>query len=214
MDINVVYLILVFGLWAAVTAVYIPGTGMPEALALISVGGAIIMLTSLPTNWAGVIILFIGVLSFLLIPFINNRWARLAEGGLVLQVIGTLTMFRDLQVSWLLIVVTVGVSILYHHGVLLPFLEKSRSQVPVRDDSRQIIGSSGRVVKASEKFGPEFMTTVNVGGETWTAISDHPLRTGEEVVVIERDGLQLQVEGIKHKQKPKKDEEINMEEEA
>ena len=100
MDINVVYLILVFGLWAAVTAAYIPGTGAPEALALIAVGGGILLLGSLPTNWPGVIVLFIGVLSFLLIPFLNNRWARLAEGGLILQVIGTLTIRKLVQIPY------------------------------------------------------------------------------------------------------------------
>jgi membrane-bound serine protease (ClpP class) len=205
-DVNVVYLILIFGLWAAVTAAYIPGTGAPETLALIGVGGGILLLTTLPTNWPGVIILFIGVLSFLLIPFLNNRWARLAEGGLILQVVGTLTMFNGWQVSWLLIIVTIGLSLLYHHGVLLPFLEKSRKQVAVIDDTKNVIGSVGRVVRPSEKLGAAYMATVNVRGEQWTAVADHPLRTGDEIVVIERDGLQLQVEGVKHKQKPKKED--------
>jgi membrane-bound ClpP family serine protease len=50
------------------------------------------------------------------------------------------------------------------------------------------------------------MATVNVRGEQWTALADHPLRTGDEIVVLERDGLQLQVEGVKHKQKSKKEE--------
>jgi membrane-bound serine protease (ClpP class) len=206
MDPNVVYLILIFGLWAAVTAAYIPGTGGPEALALIGVAGGILLLAGMPTNWPGVIILFIGVLSFLLIPFLNNRWARLAEGGLILQVIGTLTMFNGLQVSWLLLVVTIGLSILYHHGVLLPFLEKNRHQPTVIDDNKQLIGLVGRVVKPSEKVGASYMATVNVRGEQWTALADHALRAGDEVVVLERDGLQLQVEGVKHKQKPKKEE--------
>lgn len=207
MDVNVVYLILVFGLWAAVTAAYIPGTGGPEALALIGVAGGILLLTSLPTNWAGVILLFIGVLGFLLIPFLNSKWARLAEGGLILQVIGTLTMFNGAQVSPLLIVVTVGLSILYHHGVLLPFLEKNRKQTAVIDDDRRIIGSNGRVVQASDKLGTGYVSSVNIRGEQWTALSNHPLAVGEEVVVIERDGLQLQVEGIKHEQTPQKETE-------
>jgi membrane-bound serine protease (ClpP class) len=211
-DVNVVYMILIFGLWAAVTAAYIPGTGGPEVLALIGVAGGIILLTSLPTNWAGVIILFIGVMSFLLIPFLNNRWARLAEGGLILQIVGTLMMFNGVQVSLLLLIVTVGLSVLYHHGVLLPFLEKNRKQVAVIDDSRHLIGQNGRVVKSSEKVGANYMATVNVRGEQWTALADHPLRTGDEIVVMEREGLQLQVEGVKHKQKTRKEEEETTEE--
>jgi membrane protein implicated in regulation of membrane protease activity len=43
---------------------------------------------------------------------------------------------------------------------------------------------------------------VNVRGELWTANSDQPLHSGEEVVVVERDGLSIFVEGVKQKRAP------------
>ena len=204
-DPNLVYLILLFGLWAAVTAVYIPGTGIPEVIALAALGGGIWMLAALPTNWLAVILLVMGVLSFLVVPFVDRRLAQLAMAGLVLQALGSITLFNGLSVSWLLVAVTVGLSLAYHRLILLPLLEQSRSQPPVLDDDRQLLGAVGRVVKASQPQGSNFVNTVNVRGEQWTAYSDLPLEAGDEVVVVERDGLQLTVEGIKHKQAPQKD---------
>ncbi len=202
MDPNIVYVVLVVGLWATVTAAYIPGTGIVEGIAAIAVIAAMVALIGLPTQWIAAILLMVGVLSFLLIPFLNQRWARLAEGGLVLQVIGSLFLFNGLQVSWLLIGFMIVVSIAYHRLALLPLLEKTRNQSAVIDDNGQLIGSTGRVVKPSEKIGANHVGSVNINGEQWTAYSDHPLRVGEQVMVIEREGLQLYVEGVKHKQAP------------
>ena len=202
-DPNIVYMVLVLGLWLTVTAAYIPGTGLIEALALAALGGAVLILANMPTNWAGVLIMVIGGISFLLVPFLNQRWARVAEVGLVLQVIGAAMLFHGLQVSWLLIAVTVVISVAYHRLVLLPVLERSRQQLAIIDYSNPLIGVAGKVVKASEKSGNTHIGTVQAGGEQWTAISDYPLRPGEEVVVLERDGLKLYVEGVKHKQTPR-----------
>jgi membrane-bound ClpP family serine protease len=120
-----------------------------------------------------------------------------------LQVIGAAILFHGLQVSWVLIVVMVGLSLAYHHLVLLPTLEKARKQTAVIDDNGQLVGAYGRVVKATERVGSAYRGAVIVRGEQWTAISDHPLRTGDDVVIVERDGLQLYVEGIKQKQAAK-----------
>ncbi|MCB9454094.1 MAG: hypothetical protein H6672_21895 [Anaerolineaceae bacterium] len=207
-DPNIVYLILLFGLWVGVTAAYVPGTGVIELVSVIAVVGSIVLLAEMPTNWAGVVILVLGVISFLLIPFLSPAWARAAEGGLVLQVLGSFLLFQDgVAVSWLLIVVMIGLSVVYHRLVLVPLLVKAREHVAVVDDDSQLIGAYGRVVKPFSPVGSDFIGTVNVRGEQWTAACDHKLKSGEDVVVLERYGLQLLVESIKHKQTPQTEEE-------
>lgn len=196
---NLVYLILVVGLWIAVTAAYVPGTGVLELAALGALVLIILILQAMPVNWFAVLLLVIGVLSFLLIPFLNQRWARVAELGLVPQIAGGLFLFDGMQVSWLLIAVTVGISLVYHRFALMPLLAKARHQGAVIDDNGQLVGAPGRVVRAFERSGRNYIGTVNVNGEQWTAASIKPLDSGDEIVVVERDGLQLAVEGIKHK---------------
>lgn len=199
-DANVVYFVLILGLWTAVTAAYIPGTGVMELAALAITGAALFMLFNLPTNWVGLALIILGVGGFLLVPFLSARLIRLAQGGLILQAVGSAILLNGLQVSWLLIALVIGLSLAYHHLVLMPVLEKSRRKAAEAIGDEQLPGASGRVVRASERIGSDHRSTVNVRGEEWTAFSDHPLRAGEEVLVIERDGLQLYVESVKHKQ--------------
>lgn len=206
-DPNVVYLALVFGLWVAVTAAYVPGTGVIEGIALIGVGGAFLALLGMPTNWVAVLALVIGVLSFLVIPFVNSRLARLAEAGLILQVIGGLFLFNKLTVSWVLVAMTVAMALAYHHLALLPLLRRARQQATIIDDDNRLVGMTGRMVNASEPFGTTYVGSANINGEQWTAYSDAPLSRGDVVRVIEREGLQLYVEMIKNKQTPQHESE-------
>ncbi|HEX2905927.1 MAG TPA: NfeD family protein [Phototrophicaceae bacterium] len=196
---NIVYLILVFGLWVAVTAAYVPGTGILELLALGALVVEIILLQSMPVSWAAVLLLVVGVLGFLLIPFLNQRWVRAAQGGLILQAIGGFFLFNGLQVSWALIALTVAISLAYHRLILMPLLTRLRQLPTVIGDNGQLIGTTGRVVKSFEPVGRMYVGIVQANGEQWTANSPKSLQTGDEIVVIEREGLQLSVEGIKYK---------------
>ena len=196
LDANVVYLALIATLWLGVTATYVPGTGLLEALSAAIAIGVVMVLGNLPTNWGAVIILIVGVLSFIVMPFLNRQWIALAIGGLILQGIGSLFMFNGLQVSPIIIGLILVLSLAYHRYVLIPVLEKTRNQ-PLVDDDAALIGARGRVISAVDPVG-----TVNVRGELWTANSDEPLQTGDEVIVVEREGLNIFVEGVKQKRAP------------
>jgi membrane-bound ClpP family serine protease len=206
MDPNVVYLVLLFGLWVAVTAAYIPGTGVVEVLAVIALIIGIVILSSLPTNWGAVLLMVLGVLSFLLVPFLSARYAILAQAGLIFQAIGGALLFNGLSVSWLVIAITIAIALLYHNFALLPLLRRNRHQKAVRDDDGQLMGMGGRVTSTFVLSGSRYLGTVNVSGEQWTAYSDKPLSTGDEIVIIEREGLQLLVDSLKHKQAPTEEE--------
>jgi membrane-bound serine protease (ClpP class) len=196
LDANLIYLALIAALWLGVTATYVPGTGLLEAVSAAVAIGVLVALSDMPTNWGAVIILIVGVLSFIIMPFLNRQWVALAIGGLILQAIGSLFMFNGLQVSPVLIALILVLSLAYHRYVLIPVLERTRLQ-PLVDDDATLIGAHGRVMSALNPRG-----TVNVRGELWTASSDQPLQTGEEVIVVERDGLNIFVEGVKQKRAP------------
>lgn len=192
-DPDLMYLILLLGLWSGVTAAYVPGTGIAELFSAAVSLGAIVLLTALPTNWLAVLLLVVGVSGFLIMPFIHRRFELLAVGGLLLQALGSLFLFNGMSVSVPLIAATIAISLLYHRFVLLPTLNR-RLPDAMADEDDLLLGSTGRVVRPLDPVG-----TVQAGGELWTARADHPLESGEEVVVLRRDGLMLIVEGIKHK---------------
>ncbi len=198
-DPGLVYFVLVLGLWAAVMAVYVPGTGAMEIVALGLVGGALLLFSNLPVNWLGVLLVIIGLLSFHLTPLFLPRVARVAVVGLLVQALGAFLLFNTMPVAWWLILFTVGVAWVYHHFALMPLLKRSKQQSAVINDDGQLMGATGRVSKASHPVGKLHIGNVNVRGEEWTAACAYPLEAGDEVIVRGREGLQLMVEGVKHR---------------
>jgi membrane-bound serine protease (ClpP class) len=195
-DPNLVYLALVFSLWIGVTAAYVPGTGFIEVLALAGLVGSLVVLSHMPVQWWAVLLLVVGVSGFMVMPFIKTQLAALAVGGLALQGIGALLLFSGgMMVSPFVIFLTLAIPLAYHQWVLLPML-KTVSQQPTSDKDELLIGMRGRVTKEINPIG-----TVNVNSELWTAASDEHLKPGDEIVVVERNGLQLVVEGIKRKRR-------------
>lgn len=194
-DPNLVYLILIIGLWLSVTAAYMPGTGVFEVLAAVGVIIALVALANMPTNWWAVILIVVGVLSFLVMPFLDRRFAVLAVGGLVLQAAGSLTLFNGAAVALPLIVVVIGGALVYHRFALMRILNYHQT-TPAMLDDQPLVGAFGHVQRALDPVG-----TVYVRGETWTARSDEKLDSGTEITVVDQEGLTLFVEPMKHKRR-------------
>ncbi len=205
LDPNVVYVLLVAALWAVVTAVLIPGTGLIEVIALGGIGASILLLAQLPTNWLPVILIVLGVMMFLVLPLADYRFLGVGLLGLTLQAIGGWTLFfGSALVSPVIIGVTVILSLLYYRFALVPALQTQRGKPQMLED-QSLIGMHGRVQAIIDPVG-----TVYVSGESWTARRGDDLKDaigiGAEVIVREREGLTLYVEPIKEKRDPQNDE--------
>ena len=72
LGVNVTYTILFSGMWLAITAVYVPGTGFPEIASLLTlfVGGAGLFV--MPTNVVGLLILIAALTCFLLLIYFRD----------------------------------------------------------------------------------------------------------------------------------------------
>jgi membrane-bound serine protease (ClpP class) len=125
-DPNLVFLVLLAGMWLSVTAAYVPGTGVLELLAAIGVIASVVVLAAMPTNWLSVVAIVVGTFGFFMIPLLNRRLVLVAFVGLALQVIGSLTLFNGTSVSIPLLVVIIIASLLYYRFALL--LESQRAQ--------------------------------------------------------------------------------------
>ena len=193
LDPNLIYLILFVGLWVGVTAAYVPGTGLIELVSIGLVIFGIYILTTVAVNWWALGLLIIGAGGFLVMPLIKRRYTLLGLLGLALQSVGGIFLLQETPISPLLVLACTGLVFLYHQFALRPALERGRLR-PITDDDESLIGARGRVLKPLTPIG-----TIHLYGESWTAQSDTPLEAGQEVVVIEREGLTLLVEPAKHK---------------
>lgn len=196
LDPNLIYLALVAGLWIGVTAVYIPGTGIPEITSLVLLVGSLVILGSLATAWWAVAALFLGVSMFLLLPFFGEKYGRFAEVGLIGQVIGGWFLFQDQSISPIVIAVTVILSLLYNRFVIIPTMRNQRHYNEY-DESNAVIGIRGRVVKDLDPVG-----TIYVNKELWRARSSEDLSRDTSVMVVGQEGLELIVEKSKNEDVP------------
>lgn len=197
-DPNIVYLALVVGLWTAITAIYVSGTIALEGLALATLifGGAALL--NLPTQWWAALVLLLGVGMFALTPFVHRYALALTATGLGLQTLGGVFLFTPaLLISPLVLLLSVVIPFAYYQFVLLPLIRNALTS-PVFDRDNGLVGLRGRVEKMLDPVG-----TVQVGGELWTATTEdgETVAKGEHVIVLEREGLQLIVEVVKHKRR-------------
>jgi membrane-bound ClpP family serine protease len=191
---NLVYVILMAGLWLSATGTYIPGTGIVEISGGLLLVGGLVAMSLMPTNWIAVIVLVLGASVFFLLPLLKPQLMRIAEVGLLVQGIASLFLFTGEAVSPVLVAIMVLLAWLYHHNVLAPLL-KEQHQLSFTQKEAFLVGRRGRVVAPVDPKG-----TVQVKGELWTARSHSRLESGTEVVVIEQNGLELEVEKAKRDQ--------------
>lgn len=190
-DPNVIYLLLMAGLWVSATGAYIPGAGIAEIGGAALIIGTLVLLAQMATNWIAVIALVIGASLFFLLPLLKPDWERYAIGGLALQAGASFFLFDGASVSLLWIAVGLLVAFAYHRTILRSVLMQQRTLSSTQKDAF-LVGARGRVVAPIEDRG-----TVHVQGELWTARSRSRLESGAEIVVTQRDGLELHVEKAK-----------------
>jgi len=188
---NLVYLLLMAGLWLGATGTYIPGTGIVEVAGAGLLMLTLYLMTLIATNWIALAALVIGASVFFLLPLLKPELIRFAQAGLVVQAVSSFFLFGDGMVSPVLIVLSVLLAWLYHNTILKSILKHHRELSSTQKDEF-LVGEHGRVVASIEDKG-----TVQVKGELWTARSIDRLESGTQIVVTEQQGLELHVEKAK-----------------
>ena len=190
-DPNVIYLLLMAGLWISATGTYIPGTGVAEIAGAGLILGTVYLMSLLTINWLAVIALVAGASLFFLLPLLKSEWENYAIAGLALQAVASFFLFAESSVSPILIAVGVLLAWGYHRTILRSILKMQRQLSSTQKDEF-LVGERGRVMGTIEDRG-----TVQVKGELWTARSRSRLESGTEIVVTQQEGLELLVEKAK-----------------
>lgn len=188
-DPNIAYLLMSIGTIGIMAELYSPGAILPGIIGAISLILAFYSLQSLPVNYAGALLVILGVV-FLLLEISITSYGLLALGGLAAMTLGGLLLIKSdapyLQVSLTFLlptVVTLGGLI----GVLAWMAVKSGRGKPVTG----VEGMIGSIGIAKTDLNPCGQITVQ--GEIWEAISERPIRQGETAEVVSVDGLTLTV---------------------
>jgi membrane-bound serine protease (ClpP class) len=186
---NIAYLLLVIGIWSAITAFLVPGTGLPEAIAAVSVVLGVTGLTQLPINTVGAAMIALAFVLFLL-EFKVMSHGALTVGGVVSFALGSLFLVRPTEaqpgVSIAVVSMTTLATVVFFVVAVRAALRTFRQ--PIFSSRQRIVGAQGVVKQTIAPVG-----TVQVKSELWTAVSDEQVAAGEKVVVTGVEGLRLRV---------------------
>jgi membrane-bound serine protease (ClpP class) len=190
LDPNIAYMLLVIGMLFALVAILMPGTGIPEILAVFSIVLAGYAVYHLSFNWWALAILILSVVPFFLAVRGPGRalWLVLSILGLT---IGSVFFFPTeaglVSVNPTLAVVTTVLYSVFLWVAVRKVVEVARTR-PMHELSA-LIGQRGEAKTSITEGG-----TVQVAGELWSARSQAPVGAGNSVKVIGRDGFVLLVE--------------------
>ena len=188
-DPNIAYIFLLIAIYGVFFELMNPGAIIPGVIGLISGVVALYSLNMIPFNYAGLLLIVLGV-SFMVAEVFISGFGILGIGGVVAFGFGSLLLF-DAQtlgsdISLSLVIAFSLVSFAFFILVMSVFV-KSRS-AKVVTGMEEMLGTVAEVVE-SNKNG----YIVHCHGETWSATSKEKLTVGQRVQVVELSGLILRI---------------------
>jgi len=189
---NIAYILLMIGLAGLYFELSQPGAIFPGVIGGIALILALYALQTLPVNYAGILLILLAVLFFILEIKVTSH-GMLSFAGVLALVLGSLMLFRvpgyTIRLAWSVFIPTVGViSAFFVTVATLAF----RAQVSKPQTGAEgLLGMIGEVKQDLQPAGKIF-----VHGELWNAVSDQDLRVGEKVQVVAVENLRLKVEKI------------------
>ncbi len=197
-DPNITYLLMTVGLIGIVAELYNPGMLFPGITGAISLILAFAGLGSLPVNWAGVLLLILGV-ALLIFELQTEGIGFLGVAALVSFTLGSLILyrpFRPVSPSFPDVAVSPGWIAAVTLGILALMITAFRALLRVRKRPAAIGPESmkGALGRALSDLAPT--GRVQLDSEEWSAIADTSEGTileGEQVEVVAVEGVTLRV---------------------
>ena len=177
------------GIYGLILEFYNPGMGLPGITGVICLLLGAYALQMLPINYVGLALIIVGI-GLMIVEALSPSFGVFGFGGVVAFVLGSVilmdTEIEAFRISLAIIGAFAAASVaifLFALGMLI----RVRRQKVV-SGTEALIGSTAIALDSFEKRGH-----VRAYSEIWKARSDEPITKGEEVNIVEMDGLILKV---------------------
>ena len=188
---DLAYLLLLIGMFGIIFELYNPGIGLGGILGGVALLLGFYSLSVLPTNWAGVLLIVLGVV-FLLVDLHTAGLGIWTVGGIAGLVAGGLLLFSGASLrvdAWTIAAAVIG-TLIFFISVMTAAL-RVRLRRPITGEE----GLIGSVAEAKTDIAPE--GTVVTKGMLWRARTmETGIAAGEKVQVKATEGLVLLVEPL------------------
>jgi membrane-bound serine protease (ClpP class) len=191
-DPNIAYILMTVGTIGLMAELYNPGAILPGIVGAISLILAFYSFQSLPVNYAGLLLMVLGILFFVLEASVTS-YGLLAIGGVISMLLGSLMLIKTdaefYQLSWGVVVPVVGLAAAFSLFIVGMGVQAMRRK-PVTG-SEEMVGLIGIATTALDPRGQ-----LSIRGELWQAVSDQPLKRGDRAQVTKVEGLTLYVRPV------------------
>jgi membrane-bound serine protease (ClpP class) len=190
---NLAYILMMIGLVGLYFELAHPGVIFPGVIGGICLILAFFAFRTLPVNYAGILLILLGV--FLFIAEIKiASYGLLTVGGVVSLALGSIMLFESpapfLRASLSVIIPTVAVTAAFFIFAMTMAI-KAQMAKPATG-SEGLVGETGI---ARTRLDPE--GKVFVHGEFWNAYTDETIEEGEKIRILKAEGLSVKVEKLK-----------------
>jgi membrane-bound serine protease (ClpP class) len=195
---NIAYILLLFGVLGLIYEFHTPGIGFPGVVGMICLILAFFSLQILPINLAGLLLIVIAIIFFILDLQIVSH-GILTIGGIISLTMGSLMLFSTpgaahyYRISLVLVISVVAATTLFFLFAITAGLRAQR-KVPVTG----VEGMIGQMGMVRTRLDPQ--GTVLVMGEYWNAVSSdgEAIEKGEKVEVVELDRRTVKVKKVRN----------------
>ena len=189
-DPNVAYIFIMLAIYGIFFELYSPGSIFPGVIGGISAILAAYSLQMLPVNYIGIAFMLLAIILFVVEVFVSS-YGLLTIGGVVSFVLGSIMLIDSpveaMEISTSMIIT--GTVITAGFFVLITILGLKAQFNKKASGSSTMIGVEGTCVSIDK-------LQVKVLGEIWKAESDDNLELGDNIRVVDLDGMTLKVEKI------------------
>lgn len=188
---NIAYILMILGFYGLLYEITHPGFGVPGVMGIIFMILAFYSMQTLPTNYAGLALLVLGLV-LLIVEAFTPTFGLLALGGVVCLALGSMLLFESVDPIMRVSKAAIVATSLTTAGIML-FLLRS----VLRAHRSKVLGGKegliGAVGTAETSVAPKRPGRVFLHGETWNALSDEEINKDEEVIILEVLGLTVKV---------------------
>jgi len=190
---NIAYILMMIGMAGLYFELSNPGAIFPGVIGGICLILAFFAFRTLPVNYAGVLLILLGV--FLFIAEIKvASYGLLTVGGLVSLTLGSIMLFES-PIPALRASLTVIIPTVLFTAAFFSFAVTMAVKAQLAKPATGAEGLVGEIGVAQTRLSPE--GKVFIHGEFWNAYADEVIEEREKIRVLKTEGLNLKVEKLK-----------------
>lgn len=184
---NIAYFLLIIGFYGLIFELSSPGSLFPGTIGVISLLLALFAFQMLPINYTGLSLIIVG-LALMVGEALMPSFGVLGVGGIIAIVLGSI-MLMDAEYLAISLPLIGGVA-LVSGGLMLWTLTRFATlrKRPAHTGMEQLIGASAIALEDFDTRGH-----VRLHGERWNAVTNVPIKQGDEVKVERLEGLTVYV---------------------